>query len=214
MAALDHLVVAARDLASGAAWLEERLGTPLAAGGRHAAMGTHNRLLRLGEQCYLEVIAIDPEAPPPGRPRWFGLDDPGIRVALSERPRLIHWVARCDNLASEAAACATSPGEVVAMARGDYRWRITIRPDGGLPGGGLLPSLIQWDVPFHPADRLPESGCRLMKLEAFTAGAAALHSGLASLGLSASLAVFPPLEDGAGRLVAYLATPAGLVELD
>ena len=69
LAALDHLVVAARDLETGAAWLEERLGARLSAGGRHADMGTHNRLLRLGERRYLELIAIDPAGPPPARPR-------------------------------------------------------------------------------------------------------------------------------------------------
>jgi hypothetical protein len=45
-------------------------------------MGTHNRLLKLGEGFYLELIAIDPQAPPPGRPRWFGLD----RLELPVRP--------------------------------------------------------------------------------------------------------------------------------
>ena len=50
MATLDHLVVAARDLASGARWLEDRLGASLAPGGVHAAMGTHNRLLKLAEE--------------------------------------------------------------------------------------------------------------------------------------------------------------------
>ena len=75
-AVVDHLVVAAPDLDSGSAWLEAKFGARLAPGGCHAAMGTHNRLLRLGPTLYLELIAIDPAAPKPGRSRWFGLDDP------------------------------------------------------------------------------------------------------------------------------------------
>ena len=74
MSVPDHLVLAARDLDRGGAWLEDRLGVALTAGGRHSRMGTHNRLLSLGENFYLELIAIDPQAPPPDRPRWFGLD--------------------------------------------------------------------------------------------------------------------------------------------
>jgi catechol 2,3-dioxygenase-like lactoylglutathione lyase family enzyme len=70
----DHLVLAARDLDAGAAWLESLLGVKLAQGGKHARMGTHNRLLGLGDNFYLELIAIDPDAVAPGRPRWFGLD--------------------------------------------------------------------------------------------------------------------------------------------
>ena len=44
---LDHLVVAARDLDEGTAFVQNLLGVPLEPGGKHAAMGTHNRLLNL-----------------------------------------------------------------------------------------------------------------------------------------------------------------------
>jgi hypothetical protein len=73
MARFDHLVVAAASLASGAAWLERRLGVPLQPGGQHSAMGTHNRLLRLGADSYLELIAIDPSLPAPVRPAGLAL---------------------------------------------------------------------------------------------------------------------------------------------
>jgi len=71
---IDHLVVCAESLEEGAAFVEAKLGVAMSAGGKHALMGTHNRLLSLGAEAYLEVIAIDPEAGPPGRARWFGLD--------------------------------------------------------------------------------------------------------------------------------------------
>lgn len=164
MAVIDHLVVAARDLEHGARWLEDRLGVTLAPGGAHVAMGTHNRLLRLDgrKRLYLELIAIDPAAETPPRPRWFGLDSPEMRARLAERPHLIHWVARSDDLSGEA---TPAQGEILAMRRGDFRWRITVPTDGGLPADGRLPTLIQWDVPCHPADRLPESGCALLSLD-------------------------------------------------
>ncbi len=208
MAVPDHLVLAARDLDAGAAWLAERLGVALTPGGRHVRMGTHNRLLGLGEGFYLELIAVDPEAPAPGRPRWFGLDAPAL---ASDRPRLIHWVARCDDIEYARSNCRHDPGEILAMERGDFRWRITVPADGRLPGDGLLPSLIQWDLPLHPAQRLPESGCRLMKLEGFHPAPVHVREGLAALGLERHLDLHP----GAGpELVAYLKTPRGLVELD
>ncbi|MBL8477737.1 MAG: VOC family protein, partial [Sterolibacteriaceae bacterium] len=102
MAVPDHLVLAARDLDAGAAWLERQLGATLTGGGKHARMGTHNRLLKLGERFYLELIAIDPQASPPGRPRWFDLDRLELPV---DRPRLIHWVARSDDIVRDTAAC-------------------------------------------------------------------------------------------------------------
>jgi len=204
--------LAARDLDQGTAWLEDRVGVALAAGGRHARMGTHNRLLGLGENLYLELIAIDPLAPPPGRPRWFELDR--SQDLPSGRPRLVHWVARCEDIRSEAGASIENLGEILSMERGDYRWRITVPPDGHLPGAGLVPTLIQWDVPFHPAGRLPESGCRLMKLEGYHPEPAVVRSSLAVLGLASRLDVHPCGGEEVPQMVAYIRTPRGLVELD
>ena len=59
---LDHLAIVADRLEPGVAWAEERLRVALRPGGRHARFGTHNRLLGLGPDCYLEVITPDPEA--------------------------------------------------------------------------------------------------------------------------------------------------------
>jgi len=212
-ACVDHLVVATAELDAGAAWLASRLGTALAAGGRHAAMGTHNRLLRLGPSLYLELIAVDPAAPPPARPRWFGLDDPAWRARIAERPRLIHWVARCDDVPA-AASLAAAPGDILDLARGDFRWRINVPADGHLPEGGLLPSLIEWKTPVHPADRLPDAGCTLMKLEGFHPAPERLRAALAALGLETALALFPGEAGEPAALLAFLKCPAGLIELD
>ena len=206
----DHLVLAAHDLDAGAAWLEQHLGVSLTPGGKHIRMGTHNRLLGLGENFYLELIAIDPAPPPPGRPRWFALD----RLQWSDRPRLIHWVARSPDIGSDAARGSEALGEILAMERGDYRWHITVPADGHLPGDGLVPSLIQWDVPHHPAARLPDAGCRLMKLEGFHPQPARIKNALAALGLSARLDVHPCADGEPAQLVAYIRTPRGLAELD
>ena len=162
---IDHLVVAARTLDEGARWVEARLGVAPVAGGKHPLMGTHNRLLGLGPRVYLEVIAIDPEAPAPGRARWYALDSPEIIERLEQGPALIHWVERTDAI-EEDARCSPDGIEVLAVSRGPYRWRIGIPADGHLPGEGSLPTLIQWEGDAHPADALPESGCRLLELEA------------------------------------------------
>ena len=124
-------------------------------------MGTHNRLLNLsGEafpRCYLEIIAIDPEAPPPGRARWFGLD----RARRAGRPALCHLVARSTMLDMHRWGLIhkqADPGLPLPMQRGDHRWQILVRDDGRRLG--VLPTLIQWDG-AHPAERLPDCGLRL-----------------------------------------------------
>ena len=161
---LDHLVVAARTLEEGAAWLEAKLGVAPVAGGKHATMGTHNRLLSLGPGRFLEVIAVDPAANAPARPRWFGLDTPAMRARLARGPALIHWVERTDDLEA-ALADYSEPVEILSFARGPYRWRMGVPRDGRLPGSGALPTLIQWEGGLHPADALPASGCALERFE-------------------------------------------------
>ena len=160
--AFDHLVVAARTLDEGSRFIERELGAMPVAGGEHPLMGTHNALLSLGPGAFLEVIAIDPAAAPPARPRWFALDTPAMQRLLARGPALIHWVERVDDLE---AALREYPDtvEVLDAARRSYRWRIGVPADGHLPCGGKCPTLIQWLGP-HPAAALPPSGCELVHL--------------------------------------------------
>ena len=168
---LDHLVVAAATLEEGARWIERELGVAPVPGGKHALMGTHNRLLSLGPGRFLEVIAIDPAAPPPPRARWLALDTPAMRARLARGPALIHWVERTDDIE---AALRGGPGDVqiLDLERGRYRWRIGVPRDGAIPGGGARATLIQWQGD-HPADALPASGC---ELQSFTHDGARLEA--------------------------------------
>lgn len=54
---IDHVVYATSDLDAAAARLEAELGLPSVPGGRHAGMGTHNRIVPLGGG-YLELLAV------------------------------------------------------------------------------------------------------------------------------------------------------------
>lgn len=210
LATLDHIVLAATTLADGIDYVASLTGVAPLAGGKHVLMGTHNALLSLGERVYLEVIAVDPDGAKPARPRWFGLDDVALQSELMERPRLIHWVARTGDIERAAAKCPIPLGAVHAMARGDYRWRITIADDGKLPAGGLVPTLIQWDVPMHPADRLPKSNVAIAHLAASHPDPAVIRAALAALGLAGALAT---TYDRQTRLAAMLRTPRGVVTL-
>ena len=209
-AQLDHLVFAATTLADGIEYVAEVTGTTPQPGGRHVAMGTHNALLRLGERVYLEIIAIDPDGAAPPRPRWFDLDDIALQSELTERPQLVAWVARTADIERSAAACPIPLGAITPVQRGDYRWRITIPDDGRRPGRGIVPTLIQWDVPMHPADRLPASSVSIAQIAAAHADPAHVRAALAALGLAEVVQV---TFDGNARLAAMLRTPRGLVTL-
>jgi len=154
---IDHIAVAASDLADGTAWLSDQLGVPLLDGGQHARYGTHNRLLGLADGLYLEVISPDPTAKIDS-PRWFDLD------TAPRNPRWGNWICRADDLAAK----PDLTGPPVAMTRGDLHWQITVPDDGSLPMGGAFPTLIRWaDDARHPAISLPDSGCRLLTWEVF-----------------------------------------------
>jgi hypothetical protein len=209
-ARLDHLVVAATTLADGIDYIATITGVAPRPGGKHQAMGTHNALLKLGDRVYLEIIAIDPDGKKPPRPRWFDLDNIALQAELTEQPRLIHWVARTDDIERAAAACPTPLGTVHAMSRGDYRWRITIPDDGTLPAKGIVPTLIQWDVAAHPADALPASNVNIAQLAATYPEPATVRAALTALKLDDRLTV---TYDRQIRLAAMLRTPLGLATL-
>jgi len=209
-ATLDHLVVAAATLADGIEYVAEIAGVTPQPGGKHVAMGTHNALVRLSEGTFLEIIAIDPEGTKPSRPRWFDLDNIALQAELTERPRLIHWVARTTGIERAAAACPIPLGDVHPMARGAYRWRITIPDDGTLPAKGVVPTLIEWDVPQHPAESLPKSNVSIASLAASHPEPALIRAALAALGLDS---VLPVTYDRDTRLAAMLRTPRGIVTL-
>ena len=156
---LDHIAVAAATLEEGVAHVEAALGVALAGGGNHPHMSTHNRLLGLGPSDYLEVIAVDPDAPQVAHPRWFRLDE------FSGAPRLSNWICRVPDLAAALAMAPKAAGRAVDLARGDFRWRMGVPDDGRLPFDDSYPALIEWRGGLKPQDRLPDSGCRLARLE-------------------------------------------------
>lgn len=214
---LDHLVLGTSDLVKGGAWLERFLGVKLSPRGTHPRMGTHNRLLSLGPQSYLELIAIDIDAEPPFKPRWFGLDTRDVQERIAARPRLIGWVARTGDVDQLMQKTGGLLGGIYSMERGNepekYRWRITIPEDGHPVEGGLVPHLIQWDVPFHPCDRLPDQQCRFEWMEAAHPNPAKVNYLLTELGLQNTLTLTSTPPYSGMTLCAYIRTPQGVKTL-
>lgn len=203
MLELDHIAVAGTTLAQAAAHVEAALGLPPGPGGRHARYGTHNRLLGLAEGLYLEAIAIDPEAPAPPDPRWFGLD------AFRGPARLDKWICRVPDI-DAAIAVLPGAGRRVDLARDALRWSMAVPEDGLLPYDGLFPALIQWHSPVPPGRSLPSCGLRLDRLTLAHPQAEALAALLAPHLRDDRLCFVPAEAPGLG---ARLSGPSGAVTL-
>lgn len=218
-AQLDHLVVLAATLAQGVTWCENTLGLTPGPGGKHTLMGTHNRLFSIASAdyplAYLEIIAIDPDAPPPARTRWFDLDDAVVQARLRHLgPQLAHFVARVPDARAAVAALQAQGierGEVIEASRatpqGLLQWQITVRADGQRLYDGGLPTLLQWGA-LHPAAAMPASGVTLESFEVHHPQAEALAAACRTLGLQ-----HVAVRRGPARLQALLRTPKGALRL-
>ena len=161
---IDHLVYVVADLPAAVRHLEKQLGARFTTGGRHPDRGTVNALLRLDAGAYLELLAVDPEAPE-GMSCWMGAqllpEDVGHGGVLTR------WAWNAGNDLESLRACLPQPAEVSEgmrrTARGRLlRWRMT--EPGSRPLVSATPFLLDWlDTP-HPGDTLPASSCRLAKL--------------------------------------------------
>ncbi len=202
---LDHIAISARSISEGATFVEKQLGVSLSPGGQHPQMATHNRLLSLGPEIYLEVIAIDPDHPKPSHPRWFNLDN------FSGTPQLTNWIARCDDMASAIADAPAGIGDIVSFTRGELSWQMAVPRNGKLPFDGAYPALITWQGGKHPANLLPDRGCRLKSLRISHPDAGALRRMLEPQNnLDLIEIIFGPTP----KIIAVIDTPAGIRELE
>lgn len=208
MTELDHLVLTAPSLESGRTFVESQFGVRMSPGGEHISMGTHNLLLKIGPRSYLEVISVNPDAPSPRRPRWFGLDllPPGHQTELST------WILRSRQIYQDVLHTPWSPNCIDAMSRGTLKWLITIPSPESISENRMAPMLIQWGDQPHPADRLPDTGVHLSHICVSTRHTNALRTQLAFLELNSGPVAVEVIE-GPDRLTARFATPRGSISL-
>ncbi len=201
---LDHIILGINDLDRGVAWVEQRTGVRAAFGGVHPGSGTRNALLALGPDCYLEIMAPDPQQ---SAPSWF------TQVLTLPEPRLMGWAAHTPDItllaqSALAAGFAIDGSHDGARTRPDGKrldWKsFRLRNDRG----GLLPFFIEWGRDsLHPAADAP-SGCRLEHLQLQSPHAQELARACRALWVEVAV------EPGERPLVlARIASPKGVVEL-
>jgi len=210
---LDHIVIAADSLPQGVEYLRDILGVEIPAGGFHRTMGTHNHLMQLANDAYLELIAIDPQARPPRHPRWFELDDAAMRATLKRQPRLITWVMNTSDIYQLADDAGFDIGIPTGLNRDDLKWEFALTDDGHLLGGGMLPHCIQWHSAPHPSRGMTDLGCILHGLTIYHNRPHWLAEQLDAMDAGHLVQIETLADDQSPYLEADIETPNGLVTL-
>jgi hypothetical protein len=159
--AVDHVLVAVRDLAEAALRFEHEYGLRALPGGRHPGAGTANMIVPL-RSAYLELIAVVDAAEAaraPGSRR--------VARAVADGRTFATWAVRTDDLDAlrgSLQAAGLPLGEPAAGARErpdgvTLRWRTQHLAPPEEPS--VLPFVIEWRIPpgMHPAEAAVAHPC-------------------------------------------------------
>ena len=162
---LDHIVFGATSLEEGTNFIEKKLGIKLSEVGYHHFMGTHNRVVKVDKDVYLEVIAIDPSSKSPNENRWFNLDNPILQKKLEYSPQMIGYVIETKDKEILKHFCTP-----IEASRGNYKWNFAMPNlesnffNKELIENGIIPSLINWKS-NKPVYEMKNNQLSLKKIE-------------------------------------------------
>ena len=143
---LDHIVFGSRTLEEGTVFVENLLQAKLSDIGYHKDMGTHNRVIRISEKVYLEVVAIDPKRKNLKNRKWFNLDNSNLQSKLKKSPQIIGYVIEKNNI-----SLTKYYDPFFEASRDKYKWKFAMPTfnnnilDNEIIEAGIIPSLISWN---------------------------------------------------------------------
>jgi hypothetical protein len=175
MMRFDHLALGAATLQQGIDHVTQLMGVEMTKGGAHPDMATHNRVMATGEDTFFEVIAIDPDATAPSRPRWFSLDE----ANFDDGPRpyaIILDTFDLEGAIGYAADHGIDCGVPTLLTRDSLKWHFSLRDDGRIPLEGAAPLIIEWPKGPHPATKMEDHGLRFEAITVTTPYADQLNS--------------------------------------
>lgn len=157
---LDHILYAVPNLQKGIEDFEKITGVRPAYGGKHTDLGTHNALVSLGKEIYLELIAPDPNQSIPFENILFG-------IGKIKAPKIITWAVRSTNINEFGAKIQISKiedGKRIKENGTVLKWK-TAGFTKFVDSSGIVPFVIKWISTPHPASTAPR-GCELLQFSA------------------------------------------------
>lgn len=161
---IDHLVYCVRDLKEAIAQFENEFGISPAIGGRHIHKGTHNAIVNLGNNSYLEILAIDHSNESVKGDRWMGID-------LLEESKMTRWALKSIDLKSDVKAiqkinpdlCEISQGQRITPDGKTLKWSMSLPLSK--PEVEIIPFFVDWSQSdVYPTDNLSQT-CELINVE-------------------------------------------------
>jgi Glyoxalase-like domain len=109
---IDHVIYGTADLDLAAARVEAELGLTAVAGGRHDGVGTHNRIVPLGDGSFLELLAVADPQEASGSELGAAL-----QAAIARGDGLLGWAVAAGDLGAIAARLGTPISSVGRQGR-------------------------------------------------------------------------------------------------
>jgi len=162
---IDHIVYAVPDLEVAINEFEKLSGVRPVFGGYHTTKGTKNAIVNLGNDCYLEILAIDEENASVTPPRWMGID-------FIKTPQITRWSLKSNQLNQDSEILQKYHAEMGIIQSGQRKtntgeltWEMILPL--ATPAVELIPFMTDWqNSTVHPTHNLPQQ-CKLIDL-AFT----------------------------------------------
>jgi len=160
---IDHLVYCVPNLGQGIIDIENKLGVKAIIGGAHLTQGTKNALINLGEDCYLEILAIDKSNIDIKPPRWMGID-------LIQSAKITRWALKTQDIIKDSKNLKKHNPDMGHVTGGSRKmtngktltWEIAMPL--AAPEVDIVPFITDWSKSeAHPTDTLNQK-CNLLEL--------------------------------------------------
>lgn len=205
MHTLDHLMWEELTLEAGETRFAEATGIKPTFGGKHSHSGTHNSLLSLGYEVYLEIISLDPEHPRTAETLRSAPPDFAPKlIAFGVKATDLDYVER---LVAKSGLEVAQRHDITRQSFSGEVWRWETLVVGGHTFENCLPFFTQSSNALHTSETSPK-GCELLEF-------LVCHPEYKTL-----LRLYEEMEIGVPviqaehpHLRAILQTPKGLVEL-
>lgn len=203
----DHIVYAVPDLEAAINEFEKLSGVRPVFGGYHTTKGTKNALVNLGNECYLEILAIDEDNIAVESPRWMGID-------MIKNSQITRWSLKSNQLNQDSEILQKHQPKMGIIQGGQRKtstddtlaWEMILPL--ATPAVELVPFMTDWQHSIvHPTHNLPQQ-CTLISLSFTHPNPAAIQQVFDKLGIDIMI------EKGEKTMIrAKIKSPNGVFEI-